>query len=248
MHFKFDKSRIHSFESVSSTMDIARQMAEENCPDRTVIVAKHQTCGRGRMKRNWQSDQGGLYMTWVLRPKINISLCFAFTFSSALSIVEALEKIFKIKAEVKWPNDVLVNGHKIAGILTETKMDNNELNYLNIGMGININNIPNSNTFQATSIKDLIQKKVNTSTFIDFLFDKLDYNFQHMNPKKVIQEWKARNCTLGKFVRVKTFASFSEGYAIDIDNSGALLLEKENGEIETVIYGDCFEVSGIKFT
>ena len=242
MNSIFKKYNIHTFDSVTSTMDIARQMADKNCPDRTVIIADQQTCGRGRMKRNWQSDQGGLYMTWVLRPEIDISFCFGYTFSAALSIAKSLEHMFKIIAEVKWPNDVLVKGKKIAGILTETQINNSELKYLNIGMGININNISDFQSFQSTSVRKILEQQVNKSKYIELLFDELDLSFKKMNPENVVSEWKSCNCTLGKMVKVKTSNSYIEGLAIDIDNNGALIVEKNDGKVETIIYGDCFEV------
>ncbi|MBF0451235.1 MAG: biotin--[acetyl-CoA-carboxylase] ligase [Candidatus Magnetomorum sp.] len=244
--FKGGSTQIHFYETVSSTMDIARQKALEHCQDHTIIIADHQTAGRGRMQRNWQSDEGGLYMTWILRPTVDPSFCFGYTFSAALAIIAVLKQTYTINALVKWPNDVLVNGQKIAGILTETQIENNQLNYLNIGMGININNILKSKDFQAITLQDILQNSVNPTPFIDQLVDELYFRFTHMTPDNILKEWKANNCTIGKQVKVVTPKSTIQGLAIDVDQRGALLVEKRTGNIKTVLYGDCFEMNTSK--
>jgi len=106
------------YPEVSSTMDTAKEMAIKNCPDFTVVVAGRQTRGRGRLKRQWLSDDGGIYFTLVLRPDIPVPLSSRVNFLASLTLARVLRELFQIDAAVKWPNDILVDGHKISGMLS----------------------------------------------------------------------------------------------------------------------------------
>jgi len=106
------------YPEVSSTMDTAKEMAIKNCPDFTVVVAGRQTRGRGRLKRQWLSDDGGIYFTVVLRPDIPVPLSSRVNFLASLTLARVLRELFQIDAAVKWPNDILVDGHKISGMLS----------------------------------------------------------------------------------------------------------------------------------
>jgi BirA family biotin operon repressor/biotin-[acetyl-CoA-carboxylase] ligase len=220
-------------------MDIARNMAQSKCPTNTVIIAKQQHCGRGRMQRQWQSVQGGLYMTWVVRPRLNVQHCFAYTFTAALAIVKTLEQIFNINAHVKWPNDVLVDSRKIAGILTETQFENNQFTYLNIGIGMNVNNHIETNAFHAISIQDIVQTKVDLDLVIQILCENLLMQFTDIHVDHVLELWKKHNCTLGKNVRIVFLDQTIEGQAMNVNHEGALIIKHIDGHLETINYGDC---------
>jgi len=241
LHVNGDKSLVHIYKRLTSTMNLARQKALLNCPNHTIVIAEHQTDGRGRMNRRWQSDQGGLYMSWILRPTLDIPFCFAYTFSAALSIVETIRQNYSIAAHVKWPNDVLIGDCKIAGILTETQIENNELKFLNIGIGLNINNVSKSTTFKSISLHELLQQDVNKILFINNLLNKLHYRFEKVNPEEVLNTWKKYNCTIGKKVQVITPKSTICGLAVDVNPNGNLLVQKNNKDVEIVLYGDCFQ-------
>jgi len=236
---QFNNSRIHYYEYTASTMDIARQLARDQCPDGTVVIASIQSKGRGRMQRNWESQKGGLYMTRVIRPTLDISLCFAYTFAAALAIVHTLQHEYKIVAHVKWPNDILVKGRKIAGILTETAFQENRLTYLNMGMGINVNNQTDHYEFQAVSVQEILHETVDLNCFFTILDQALNQKLKIINVDQILEEWKIHNCTLGKDVRIVTPSSIIEGLAVGLNSEGALLIEKNNGSIETILYGDC---------
>jgi BirA family biotin operon repressor/biotin-[acetyl-CoA-carboxylase] ligase len=242
-----DNICIHYFEAVSSTMDIARNMSRSNCPNNTVIIATHQHSGRGRMQRQWQSDCGGLYMTWVVRPQLNAKYCFAYTFTAALAIVHTLDQLFNITAQVKWPNDVLINTQKIAGILTETQCENNQFSFLNIGIGINVNNQVKSDTLHAISVQDLVHTHVDLDSFIQPLCNNLSNHFRNIRVDHVLKSWKVHNCTLGKMVRIVLIDRIIDGCAVDINQEGALIIALGNGQLETVTYGDCI-VPGFKIS
>jgi BirA family biotin operon repressor/biotin-[acetyl-CoA-carboxylase] ligase len=227
------------YTSVSSTMDIARKMSQANCPDNTVVIAKHQHCGRGRMRRQWQSDQGGLYMTWVVRPKMNATQCFAYTFSAALAIVQTLDQLYNITAHVKWPNDVLIDTQKVAGILTETQYLENQFEYLNIGIGLNVNNQINTDAFRAISLNDIVRTHIDLDSIIQTLCKNLLVQFADIRVDQILEKWKVHNCTIGKNVRISLLDHTIEGQAVNIDQNGALVIKLNNGQLETVTYGDC---------
>jgi len=238
---------MHFFSSVSSTMDVARDISKSTCPNHTVIIAKHQECGRGRLKRQWLSDDGGIYMTWITRPKFAIEHCFAYTFSTALTIVHTLNQLFQIKAHVKWPNDVLVDSRKIAGVLTEMQLANNQFQYLNIGIGINVNNQTNTDAFSAISIHDILKKQVDKNLMIQQLCNNLATQFAHIHVDRVLESWKKHNCTIGKKVRIVLQDRTIEGQAININENGALIVKQNNGQQEAITYGDCI-IPGFKMS
>jgi BirA family biotin operon repressor/biotin-[acetyl-CoA-carboxylase] ligase len=231
--------RINYFESVSSTMDIARKMSQSNCLDNTIVIANRQHCGRGRLQRQWFSDLGGLYMTWIIRPQLEIHQCFAYTFSAALSIVLTLDQLFQITAHVKWPNDVLIKSQKIAGILTETQFENNQFNYLNIGIGINVNNQIEADAFESICIYDIAQTHIDLDMFTQALCKNLSTHFFNIGVENVLESWKLHNCTLGNKVRIVLQDCIIEGLAVDINQDGALIVACKNGQLKTVTYGDC---------
>ena len=115
-----DAANILYFPEVTSTMDIAKDLARKNCPDLTVVIAGRQTKGRGRLKRRWLSDDGGLYFTMVLRPSISVQWSFRVNFLASLTLARVIREMLQIDAKVKWPNDILVDDLKISGMLSES--------------------------------------------------------------------------------------------------------------------------------
>jgi len=134
--FPARESQIHYFDETSSTMEIAKELARKGCPDFTVVVADRQKKGRGRLKRVWISDAGGLYFTLVLRPRLPIALSARVSFLASLTLAHVLREWCEIDAKVKWPNDILVQERKISGMLTEMEAEADRINFINIGIGI----------------------------------------------------------------------------------------------------------------
>ena len=141
------------YPEVSSTMDTAKDLARNNCPGFTVVVAGRQTRGRGRLRRQWLSDDGGLYFTMVLRPEIPLLLSSRMNFLASLTLARVLRELFHINAAVKWANDILVDGRKISGMLSELEAETDRLLFINIGMDINVNNDPSGVEPGASSLK-----------------------------------------------------------------------------------------------
>ena len=234
------KHNIHYFDEVDSTMDIARELARKQCPHFSVVIAGHQKKGRGRLKRNWLSSEGGLYFTIVVRPKISPVLSLRVNFAASMILAQTLRNMFNINAMVKWPNDVLVDGKKISGILSEMEAEIDRVSFISIGIGINVNNDPTPYEPMATSLKKILGKEIPRievlKVFLHHFEDALnDEDFDH-----VVSEWKRYTETLNRHVRIVTTHEVSEGLAVDVDDNGALILKLEDGSVKKIIYGDCF--------
>ena len=148
------------YPEVSSTMDTAKDLARKNCPDFTVVIAGRQTKGRGRLQRQWRSDDGGLYFTMVLRPDLPVLLSSRVNFLASLTLARVLRELFQIDAAVKWPNDILVDGYKISGMLSELEAETDRILFINIGMGINVNNDPSVVEPGASSLKKIAGREI----------------------------------------------------------------------------------------
>ncbi|CAB1056043.1 Biotin operon repressor / Biotin--protein ligase (EC (EC (EC (EC [Olavius sp. associated proteobacterium Delta 1] len=237
-----DAASILYFPEVTSTMDIARDLARKNCPDLTVVIAGRQTKGRGRLKRHWLSDDGGLYFTMVLRPPIPVQLSFRVNFLASLTLARVIREMLQIDAMVKWPNDILVDDRKISGMLSELEAETDRVLFINVGMGINVNNDPSQAEPGASSLNKISGREISRKDLLTRFLEEFGHCMKNADFEDVISEWKKYTVTLGRHVRIVTQREESEGLAVDVDENGALVLELANGEQKKIIYGDCFLV------
>ncbi len=230
---------IHFFEEVSSTNDVAKELALEGTPEWTIVVAEKQFNGRGRFDRKWVSPKGGLWFSLVLRPKISINEAFKLTSLTAVSIVNTLEKDYEIKARIKWPNDIFVNGKKVCGVLTETASTDQVLDYVIIGIGINANNasssLPDEIKKNTTSLIAEKGEEIDTEHFLTKLLQQMEeYYRDPVKLDKVIGEWKRLDSVLGKKVIVSEGNESFTGEAVDVDDLGALMVKLSDGSVKIV--------------
>ena len=228
------------YPELPSTMDTAKNLARKNCPDFTVVIAGRQTRGRGRLKRQWLSDDGGLYFTMVLRPDIPVLLSSRVNFLASLTLARVLRELFQIDAAVKWPNDILVAGRKISGMLSELEAESDRVLFINIGMGINVNNDPSVVEPGASSIKKITGREISKKMLLARFLDEFEKHLKTVELKNVISEWKKYTVTLNRQVKIVTHKEVSEGLAVDVEQDGALVLELADGSRKKVVYGDCF--------
>ena len=146
---------IHYYPEVSSTMDIARKLARGGCPALTVVAADRQTLGRGRLQRHWHSEAGGLYFTVVMRPNVAPMVSLRVNFCASLVMALTLQQLYGIHAAVKWPNDILVSDRKLAGMLSEMEAETDRVAYVNVGIGLNVNNDPSPAAPGAVTLKEI---------------------------------------------------------------------------------------------
>jgi BirA family biotin operon repressor/biotin-[acetyl-CoA-carboxylase] ligase len=237
--------KIFVFDTLDSTNAKAKEFACAGAEDRTFVLARVQTHGRGRLDRTWQSPAGGMYLSVLLRPTITTEKTSLLSFVAALAVTTTLES-YGLHAAIKWPNDVRVGGKKIAGVLLESEITGTTTDYVIVGMGINVNTAIThlSDDLQAcsTSMMQELSGPVEYHRFLQTLLTMFDHYymlFTHERYKQIMNEWKHHADTLGKQVQVQTSAETLQGTAYDIDESGFLLLKTDNGEIKKIISGDC---------
>ena len=232
--------KIHYFDEVNSTMDVAGNLARKNAPHFTVVIAERQTKGRGRLKRSWVSSQGGLYFTIILRPQIPPVLSSRVNFAASMILARTLRNMFHIDARVKWPNDILVHDKKVAGLLSEMEAETDRIAFINIGMGVNVNNDPAPREPMAISLKRILGRSISRKQLLSEFLDEFEHRMNTGTLDNVISEWKTHAMTLGRQVTVVTIHDEFKGIAMDVDNTGALMVKLEDGSIKKIVYGDCF--------
>ncbi len=231
---------IHHFQSVPSTMDVARDLARKCAEELSVVVADSQEQGRGRMRRKWYSDGGGLYFTMILRPNISPASSFLVNFIASSVLAETVRELTGIDAMVKWPNDILVDGKKLSGMLSEMEAEGDTATFVNIGIGVNVNNDPTPDEPTATSIAKLLGRTIKRRDLLAAYLDNLSRRFAEKGVEDAVSDWKQHTMTIGREVKIVTVKDTSEGVALDVDETGALILELADGSTKRVIYGDCF--------
>jgi BirA family biotin operon repressor/biotin-[acetyl-CoA-carboxylase] ligase len=234
------ESKIHYFDEVDSTMNVARELARNDCPHFTVVIAGRQTKGRGRLKRTWLSSDGGLYFTMILRPKIPPALSSRVNFAASMILARTLGKMFEIDAMVKWPNDILIGGRKVSGLLSEMEAETDMVRFVNVGVGINVNNDPTVGEPMAISLKKILGRKIPRRAILSEFLNSFESRLSHGALENVVSEWKKYSETLNRHVRIVTNREISEGLAIDVDKNGALILKLADGSLKQIIHGDCF--------
>jgi BirA family biotin operon repressor/biotin-[acetyl-CoA-carboxylase] ligase len=231
--------KILSFHSVKSTNDIAAQMAAKGAAEGTVITAEKQTLGRGRLGRSWHSpEKVGAYISIILRPKITPDKAPGLSIMTALAAADTFEKQCPGKIKIKWPNDVLINKRKISGVLTELYTDKNKTDYIIVGIGININQKPNdfpkSVKKTATSLRQATGRKMNRAELTaEFLkcFEREYKSYQKNQLAGSIKRIRSYSSLLGQTLTLRTGANRITGQAVDIDKTGALIIERDGEQI-----------------
>ncbi len=240
--FTFERgvSSIRFLPIADSTMDRARELAKQGAGHLTVVIAEQQEKGRGRLNRTWLSQKGGLWFTIILKPDLPPQLSFKVNFAASLCLARTLNRLFDINARVKWPNDILVNNKKLVGLLSEMETRGDMISFVNVGIGINVNNHPEQDEPNAVSIRTLVGREVSRREILTTFLDELEAMLQDILEKNIIDLWKEQTSTIGKQVRIETLNNVYKGVALDVDETGALILEQEDNTTRRVIYGDCF--------
>ncbi len=234
------QNRIFHFQKLESTMDKAKTLAKDNAPHLSVVIAEDQNSGRGRMNRKWFSSKGGLWFTIILKPETPPPLSYIYNFAASLSLAKSLRHLFDVDVHVKWPNDLLLDGKKLTGLLSEMATRGDMVEYINIGIGINVNNDPRQYEPKAIALKDVLQKNVSRKLILETFLNDFETCIQNIDCKKTIEQWKEMTSTIGSKVRIETLKEIFEGRAVDVDDSGALIIEDNSGRTRKIIYGDCF--------
>jgi BirA family biotin operon repressor/biotin-[acetyl-CoA-carboxylase] ligase len=234
--------RIVHFEVTTSTNTVARQLAEEGAEEGTVVIAETQTAGKGRRGRQWITRPGGAWLSVILKPGIDPAHAASITLLAAVSVTKALRE-WGVEAVIKWPNDVLVNGKKICGILTEMSAETDVVSFIVLGIGVNLNNDVSLET--ATTLKTELGHKVDRVRFVQGLLESLeeDYlTFKEQGFTPILWSWRRYSDTLGRPVEVTYQGEVIKGVAQDIADDGALMVKTKDGSVRRIVSGDCIHL------
>jgi BirA family biotin operon repressor/biotin-[acetyl-CoA-carboxylase] ligase len=239
-------TKFHYFTEIGSTNSQARELAERGAAEGEVVVAECQSQGRGRLGRRWESPAlANLYFSVILRPKLAPLHAPQITLMAAVALIESVGAFIAEKATIKWPNDILVNGKKLAGVLTEVVCVRERVEYVILGIGVNvnypINRMPEELHQRATSLLDLTRIEVNRESFFRRLIQDLDRcygDLERSGFEALAPRWEAHFGLRGQRVRIESLEQVIVGRARGIAQDGALLVEGDDGTLQRIIAGD----------
>ncbi len=248
---QFIGKKLRYLEKTPSTNAVGKQICQDGDVEKlngTVIIAEEQSGAVGRMGRTWISPGGGIWITIILKPGIPVDHVFMITMAGSIAVARAMRREFEIGALIKWPNDIFIGNKKVAGLLLELAAEADTVHYCLLGIGVNVN-VPISNFTpelqkDITSISAEVGHDVDRAAFLARILKEFESRYLLLEEgeyETILQEWKSLSCTLENHVQIRTLKNTFEGDAVDIDEFGALIIRKENGRLERVIAGDCYQ-------
>lgn len=237
---RFIGQRVIYYPRLSSTMETARREAQQGAAEGTVVIAGEQTAGTGRLKRAWISPEGSVALSIILRP--GVACLPSLIMVASLAVVHAIERVTGLKPLVKWPNDILIDGRKVAGILIESRVRGKNVDFSIIGIGINANlrlaDFPALHPF-AASLSDELGREVSPLSVIRRLLVEIERLYRGLLAgESLYEEWRDSLVTLGKKVRVTSGETIDEGIAESVTRGGSLLLRHSDGSLTEVVAGE----------
>jgi BirA family biotin operon repressor/biotin-[acetyl-CoA-carboxylase] ligase len=238
--------RLHYFLELDSTNTYARRLADSGASEGEIVIAEQQTNGRGRLGRCWISPPFvNLYLSVVLRPVLPPHQAPQITLMAAVAVADAIAAVASQPPSIKWPNDIVIGGKKLAGILTESSSDSRAIDFVILGIGVNLNfpeaDMPAGIRERATSLMEFTAQPVQRERFAARLIQDLDRCYgilQESGFAEIASRWDARFTLRGKRVRVEMIEEEVHGTARGIDKDGALIVEDDRGDLQRVIAGD----------
>ncbi len=236
---------IIAYEAIPSSNIKAKELAQKGAEEGTLVITKKQKRGKGRFNRLWESPEGGLYLSIILKPNCTPDKTTLISLLTSVAVSKTIN-IYNLTSKIKWPNDVLLNEKKIAGILLESEVIENKVEYVILGIGINLNTdtnlLTNDVRLISTSLSEEIGKPIDFHYFLKNLlnnFNKYYKIFCNEEYNLIIKDWKNQSDTIGRKVKIKTATEQLIGKVIDIDQSGFLLLNTNKGKQKKITSGDC---------
>jgi BirA family biotin operon repressor/biotin-[acetyl-CoA-carboxylase] ligase len=238
--------RLHLLDTTVSTQGDAMRLAEQGAPEGTLVVSEEQTGGRGRQGRKFFSPSGkGVWMSVILRPQQPLQYTSQLTLLAGVAVCRAVRRVASVEAFIKWPNDLLVDGRKVCGILLESAVEDQRIRYCIAGIGIDVNldagDYPEELRPIATSLKEAAGAAVDRTALIAAVMEELEglytlYGQEGFKPIGVL--WEALSAIVGRRVSVRDNGQPVEGTAEGLDASGALLVRRSDGSLATIFSGD----------
>jgi len=237
---------IRVFQETTSTNDILEKLARDSVKEGVVVFAESQTKGRGRLGRKWVSPRGkGLWFSVLLRPRLRPQAVTQLTIASATALVRAIRSQTGLHPEIKWPNDILIRGRKVAGILTELKAELDKVDYAILGLGLDVNiaasEFPPDLRKLATSLRVETGETVDRAGLATEVLRELDRDYARVCSgqfESLADEWEEKCSTIGRGVTIQIGDRRVTGRAESLDADGALLLRRQHGHLERVVGGD----------
>jgi BirA family biotin operon repressor/biotin-[acetyl-CoA-carboxylase] ligase len=237
---------IRVFQETTSTNDVVEKLARDGVKEGVVVIAESQTRGRGRLGRKWTSPRGrGLWFSVLLRPDLRPQEATRLTIASATALRRAIETQTGLKARIKWPNDILVNGRKTAGILTELSAEPDHIKYVILGIGVDVNlspaDLPAELRKVATSLKAELGGPVARPELAVAILRELDRDYGRVGPNEfgaLADEWEEHGTTIGHEVVISMGGRQVRGRAESLGEDGELLVRTEHGRLERIVGGD----------
>lgn len=236
----FVGQRVIYYPRLTSTMDVAKREAQQGAVEGTIVIADEQIAGKGRLNRAWLSAKGNIALSIILYP--NVVYLPSLIMLASLAVVHSIEAVTGLKAQIKWPNDILVNGKKVCGILIESDVRRNRVDYAIIGIGVNVNlrlsDFPEIQS-TATSLSDELGGEVSCLDVLRHLLVEMERLYLAVQGGgSVYEEWRNRLVTLGRKVSVKWGNAVYEGIAESVASDGSLLLRQLNGSLTKIVAGE----------
>ena len=247
LNTKYIGKNLYVYHEVNSTNTVAKFLAMNNVENGSVVISEKQTQARGRSGKSWESPLGGIWLSIILQPDVDYSKLPLITLATGVAVAKAIERTGITTAEIKWPNDIMLHGKKVCGILTEAVTKVNTIENIVIGVGIDANiditDFPEELQNGTTTIADELGRKEDENVLIRIFleeFEKISELFNHEGFEEILKEWRKRSYSIGKIVEVRTpFNKNYDGYVLGISREGALVVEKIDGTLEKVISGEC---------
>ncbi|MBI5206930.1 MAG: biotin--[acetyl-CoA-carboxylase] ligase [Candidatus Firestonebacteria bacterium] len=239
---KYLGKKVYHFKVVDSTNNIAQDLAKNGAPHGTLIIAETQNKGKGRYSRIWISPKGGLWFSIILKPNFSPDQASRITLVAAISVAQAIKSSFELDVSIKWPNDIYFKQKKVSGILTEMNAEIDKINFLIIGIGINVNNkLPLPILKTSLSLKNILKRKIDRTLLLKNILSQLEKNIEKLENtgfSYFLDEALKLCFILNKRIKVIIPNEIIIGKCKDIDENGNLILIEDNGNIRTIISGD----------
>ena len=238
--------KVHALPQAASTNEVAFRLALNGAEEGEVVLAESQTKGKGRMGRKWESPAGlNIYLSIILRPRIVPGKTPLITLMAAVACAEAIDEVTGLTPAIKWPNDLFIERKKLGGILTEADMELDRINFVVVGIGINVNMtraaFPPSIKDTATSLQEALGREISRIALIQAMLRHLEQWYKRLGQGRgeaIRRRWKELALVQGQEIEVTSLGGVVRGTALDIDEDGALLVQTHSNTIKRVVAGD----------
>lgn len=238
---------LYIYREVNSTNTLAKFLSQNSTENGSVVISEKQNGARGRSGKSWESPLGGVWLSVIVHPDVDHSKIPLITLATGVAVAKALEKIGIEKPEIKWPNDIMINGKKVCGILTEATSNHRTIENVIVGVGIDANididKFSQDLQNKTTSLEFELKRKVDENLLIRLFLEEFESIYELLNNERyeeILSEWRKRSYSIGKIVEVrKPFNRYYDAYVVGISKDGSLIVEKLDGSLEKVISAEC---------